>query len=208
MADEERTRARQAEALGALVEFRYRRLVRYAAGRLRNRGIPQSAADPEDIVQNALRSVLAVTEPIRNMPAYTYACIRNEVKLAAERHAKGRGYASLDADVRLLEESAVQPVAGPQLRYMLDEARGDLPLQQRRVMLLTWELGMTQAEAARVLGSAQGTVAVHAHRAVRALRAALVGLGTALVASTTWSMAFGVRESSRQQGSSRRSVPR
>ncbi|MFJ9818617.1 RNA polymerase sigma factor [Streptomyces sp. NPDC101151] len=194
MVDQERPRSRHAEALGALVEERYRKLVRYAGSRLRNRGVPQSSADPEDVVQNALKSVLAVTKPIGNVRAYVYTCMGNEIKLAAERHAQGKGYASLDADVRPEDEPAVHPVAEAELRHVVDEALSDLPLRQRRVMLLTRELGMTQAEAAQVLGSAPGTVGVHAHRAIRALRVTLVGLGTVLVAWTTWFMTFGRRE--------------
>ncbi|MFF2519429.1 RNA polymerase sigma factor [Streptomyces sp. NPDC058086] len=194
-----RLRSRHAEALGALVEERYGKLVRYAGSRLRDRGVPQSSADPQDVVQNALKSVLAIAEPIDNVRAYVYACMGNEIKRAAERHAKGMGYASLDADVRLENEPAVHSVAEAELRHVIDEALSDLPLQQRRVMLLR-ELGMTQAEAAQVLGSAPGTVGVHAHRAIRALRVTLVGLGTALVAWTTWFMTFGERETTPAAG--------
>ncbi|KUM75888.1 sigma-70 family RNA polymerase sigma factor [Streptomyces griseorubiginosus] len=194
MADQDRSRSRHAEALGALVEERYDRLVRFAGSRLRNRGVPKSSADPEDIVQNALKSVLIYPEPIGNMKAFVYTCIGHEMSQAARRHAAGRGYASLDADVRLADEPAVHPVAEAELRHVIDEAMRDLPLQQRRVMLLTRELGFTQSEAARVLGSAPGTVGVHAHRAIHALRVTLVGLGTALVALVTWVATVGERD--------------
>ncbi|MFG2603114.1 RNA polymerase sigma factor [Streptomyces sp. NPDC048514] len=193
MADREMPRSRHAEALGALVEDRYVRMVRFAGRRLHTRGVPQSWADPEDIVQNALKSVLAVTEPIDNVRAYVYTCIHHEVVHAAERHAKGSGYASLDADVRPEDEPAVHPVADAELRHAVDEALKGLPLQQRRVMLLTRELGMTQAEAARAMGSAPSTVGVQAHRAMRALRVTLAGLGTALTAWITWITTFGGR---------------
>jgi RNA polymerase sigma-70 factor (ECF subfamily) len=193
VADRDRPRSRHAEALAELVEDRYDRMVRYAASRLRNRGVPQSSADPEDVVQNALKSVLAVTEPIGNVRAYVYTCMGNEIKRAAGRHAEGRGYASLDADVRLADEPTVEPIAEAEQRHVVDEVLRDLPLQQRRVMLLTRELGMTQMEAAQVLGSAPGTVGVHAHRAIRALRVTLVGLSTALVAWISWCRAVGIR---------------
>ncbi|MET9735202.1 sigma-70 family RNA polymerase sigma factor [Streptomyces sp. NPDC006458] len=194
MADPEMPRSRHAEALEALVQERYARMIRFARSRLRNGGVPQSSADPEDVVHNALRAVLAVTEPIGNMRAYVYACMGTEITRAVERHAMGRGYASLDADVRLADELAVHPVAEAELRHARTEARDDLPLQQRKVMLLTWELGMTHAEAAQVLRIAPGTVGVHAHRAIRALRVTLVCLGTALVAWTNWIMTAGRRE--------------
>lgn len=177
-----------------LVEERYGKLVRRARSRLRTRGVPQSSADPEDVVQNVLKSVLAVTEPIGNMRAYVHTCMDHEIKRAAGRHAEGRGYASLDADVRPEDQPVVHPIAETELRHVVGEALSDLSLQQRRVMLLTRELGMTQAEAAQVLGSSPGTVGVHGHRAIRALRMTLVGLGAALVAWTTWFMTVGRRE--------------
>lgn len=177
-----------------LVEERYGKLVRRARSRLRTRGVPQSSADPEDVVQNVLKSVLAVTEPIVKMRAYVHTCMDNEIRRAAGHYAEGRGYASLDADVWPEDEPAVHPIAEAELQHVVGEALSDLPLQQRRVMLLTRELGMTQAEAAEVLGSAPGTVGVHAHRATRALRITLVGLGTAFVAWTTWLMTLGRRE--------------
>ncbi|MFI1726398.1 sigma-70 family RNA polymerase sigma factor [Streptomyces sp. NPDC020489] len=161
---------------------------------MRTRDVPQSSADPEDVVQNALKSVLAVTDPIGNVRAYVYTCMGNEIKRAAGRQAEGRGYASLDADVRLENEPAAPPGQDVELRHFIDEALADLPLQQRRAMLLTRELGMTQAEAAQVMGTRPATVGVHAHRAIRALRVALVGMGTALISWATGSMAF-----SRQQ---------
>ncbi|MFE1884860.1 sigma-70 family RNA polymerase sigma factor [Streptomyces diastatochromogenes] len=194
MAEQDRPRSQHAEALAMLAKERYHELVNWAGSRLATRGVPQSSADPEDVVQNALTSVLAVTESIGNMRAYVYTCMKHEIKRAAGRHAEGRGYASRDADVRLEDELAVHPIAETELRHVVGEALSDLPPQQRRVMLLTRELGMTQAEAAQVLGSAPGTVGVHAHRAIRALRRTLVGLGVALVAWTTWFMTFGRRE--------------
>ncbi|MFG3172916.1 sigma-70 family RNA polymerase sigma factor [Streptomyces sp. NPDC048200] len=200
MADQDRPRSRHAEALGVLVEERYDRLVRFAGSRLRTRGVPKSSADPEDVVQNALKSVLSYSEPIGNMKAFVYTCIGREMAQAAQRHAAGRGYASLDADVRLADEPVVNPFAETELRHVIDEAMCDLPLQQRKVMLLTREMGFTQAEAARVLGAAPGTVGVHAHRAIRALRVTLVGLGSALVALVTWVASVGVREVSPAAG--------
>lgn len=194
MTDQARPRSQHAQKLQDLIDKeRYKSLVHRAAKQLRNRGVPRSAVDPEDVVHTALESVLAVARPIHNVRSYLYTCVDNEIKRAARRYAEGRGYASLDADVRLQDELAVQPIAHTELNLIVAQAFGDLPLQQRRVMLLTQDLGMTQAQAAQLLGIAQATVGVHARRAVQALRIALVGLGTALVAWTTWSMVSGVR---------------
>ncbi|MER5201192.1 sigma-70 family RNA polymerase sigma factor [Streptomyces sp. NPDC002755] len=193
MADQEGSRSRHAEALGELVAEQYGRMAGYAGKRLRTCRVPRSSAGPEDIVQNALKSVLAYPEPIGNVRAYLYKVMDNEISRAARHHCTGRGYASLDVDVRLEDELSVHPVDEAELRLVVDEAVSALPPQQRKVILLTQELGMTQAEAARVMGAAPGTVGVHAHRAVRALRVSLVGLGVALVVWAAGSLMFGVR---------------
>ncbi|MFF0737737.1 RNA polymerase sigma factor [Streptomyces chartreusis] len=194
MVDRDRLRSRHAEALAELVEERYDQMVRYAASRLRTRDVPQTSADPEDIVQNALKAVLARDEPIGNVRAYLYTCMAHEIDRAARNHYAGRGYESLDADVRLEDEPTVRPVEEAELRHVIDEALAGLPLQQRRAMLLTRELGMTHMEAAQVLRSAPGTVGVHVHRAIRALRVTLVGVSTALVAWISCGRAVGLRE--------------
>lgn len=195
MADRSGQRSRHAEALRGLVEERYDLMVRYAIGQLGNRGVPRSSADPEDIVQNALVSVLSQDCPITFLRQYTYACMRREVGHAARRYYTGRGYGALDADVRAengpaalsLEEEVTQ-------RHVINEALAKLPPQQQRAFVLTRELGMTQEQAAQVMETATGTVGVHTHRAIKALRMALVGVGPALVGWATVSIIRGKRE--------------
>ncbi|MGW5129464.1 RNA polymerase sigma factor [Streptomyces sp. NPDC004069] len=182
MAELERPRQPNAEALTELVADQYGKMVGYARKRLRTRGVPESSADPEDVVQESLRSVLARTEPLENVRAYFYKVMDNEIKRAARHHFTGRGYASLDVDLRVEEdEPVVDPVVDAELRHVVGEALGALPLQQRRVVLLTQGMGMTQAEAARVLKTAPGTVAAHSHRALVALRVSLGALVLVLV---------------------------
>ncbi|MEV6756774.1 sigma-70 family RNA polymerase sigma factor [Streptomyces sp. NPDC051214] len=142
--------------------------------------MPRSAADPEDVVHTALLAVLAHREPISHLRAYLYQVMDHEMDKAAKRHARVRGYASLDADVRLEEEPVTDVLAQVLVRHAVKEALEGLPLQQRRVVLLQRELGMSHQEAARVLGSAPATVGVHAHRAVLRLRQTLVGVSAVL----------------------------
>ncbi|MFF7771767.1 sigma-70 family RNA polymerase sigma factor [Streptomyces massasporeus] len=183
------------EALKELVEERYQLMVRFAARQLDNLGVPQSAADPQDLVQNALCSVLKRTEPITFLRRYTYTCIRHEALRAAERYETGRGYESLDADVRAEDEPAASCFEeGAEQRLVINEALADLPLQQRRAFFLTRELGMTQAQAAEVMRTATPTVGVHASRAIKTLRVALVTLGTSLVVWVTGQLATGARQ--------------
>ncbi|MGV9454438.1 sigma-70 family RNA polymerase sigma factor [Streptomyces sp. NPDC003635] len=199
------------EALKDLVEERYQLMVRFAARQLDSLGVPQSAADPQDLVQNALCSVLKRSEPITFLRRYVYTCVRHEALRAAERHDTGRGYASLDADIRAedepaapsFEESAAQ-------RLVIKEALAHLPLQQRRAFFLTRELGMTQAQAAKVLETAGPTVGVHASRAIKTLRAALVTLGTSLGVGVAWvtgQLAIGARQVSPGSGPQTDLVP-
>lgn len=178
-----------AEALRKLVAEQYGKLVGYARKRLRARGVPESSADAEDVVQESLRSVLARTEPIENVRAYFYKVMDNEIRRAARHHFTGRGYASLDIDLREEEAGpAANPADDAELRHVVADALRSLPPQQRRVMLLTQEMGMTQAEAARVLKTSPGTVASHAHRAFIALRVSLgaLALALALWIGTRW----------------------
>ncbi|MFC7841885.1 RNA polymerase sigma factor [Streptomyces sp. NPDC057382] len=195
MADQDRPRVRNAEALRELVADRYGLMVRYAAGHLGNYGVPRSSADPEDVVHNALVSVLDQDRPIRFIRQYTYTCIRREARRAARRYYKGKGYESLDADVRAEDEPVVLSFEEEVVqRDVIDKACEDLPLQQRRAFFLTHDLGMTHAQAGKVLGTATATISVHCSRAVRALRASLAGVGAALVAWVTASVVRGKQE--------------
>ncbi|MBQ0967528.1 sigma-70 family RNA polymerase sigma factor [Streptomyces sp. RK23] len=192
MAELERPEQPNAEALRELVAEQYGKLVGYARKRLRGRGVPESSADAEDVVQESLRSVLAHTEPIENVRAYFYKVMDNEIKRAARHYFTGRRYASLDLDLREEEDGpVVHPAADAELRHVVGEVLGALPPQQRRVMLLTQGMGMTQAEAARVLKTSPGTVATYSHRAFVTLRVSLGALALSLLlwvvtVVTTW----------------------
>jgi RNA polymerase sigma factor (sigma-70 family) len=188
-------RSRHAEALRGLVAEQYDLLVRYAASRLGDYGVPRWSADPEDIVQNVLLAVLKRDGPITFIRSYTYTCMRREVGVAADRYYKGRGYESLDADVRAEDEPA-EPSFEEEAtqRHVINEALAELPPQQRRAFLLTRELGMTQEQAAQAMGTATATVGVHMSRATRTLRTALAGVGMALVGWATASIVRGERE--------------
>ncbi|OQR61456.1 hypothetical protein B6E66_24780 [Streptomyces maremycinicus] len=165
-----------------MVAERHGQLVGYARKRLRNSGVPPSWADPEDIVHNALAGVLACPEPVEWLRPYVFTAIRNEVRHAERRCRTGRGYASLDADVRWeTAAGSADPCAAAELRLDLVAALTALPPQQRRAVRLNKELGLTQAQTARAMGAAPGTVATHVSRALVTLRVALGALATAVV---------------------------
>lgn len=173
MAEQEEREPEHAKALGTLVVERYAQMVGYARKRLRLYGVPLSSTDPEDVVQNALMSVLAHTEPIEHLRPYVFTAIRNEVRRAALRYHGGQGYASLDADVRLETAGTVDPSGTADLRLEIKAALGSLPPKQRDSVWCNKVLGLTQAETAEVMGAAPGTVATHVSRAVVALRVTL-----------------------------------
>ncbi|MFJ5779539.1 RNA polymerase sigma factor [Streptomyces sp. NPDC093094] len=183
--DEER-RVGRAEALAALVAERQGQMVGYARKRLRCSGVPPSSAEARDVVQNALTSVLACPEPVEQLRPYVFAAIRNEVSQAARRyHRAGQAYGSLDADVRLeADEPAVDPCGAAELRVVVGAALTALPQQQRTAMLLHKELGLTQAETARAMGAAPGTVATHVSRAMVTLRVSLGALAVVVTVVT------------------------
>ncbi len=183
---DERQRAQRAEALAALAAERRGQMVGHARKRLRDLGIPPSWADPEDVVHNALTSVLACTEPIEQLRPYVFKVIKYEVRHAARRYRTGQGYASLDADVRLeTATGTADACAAAELRLDLEAALTALPPQQRRSVWCNKALGLTQAETAKVMGAAPGSVATHVSRGVKALRVTLGALlGVVLAAFT------------------------
>lgn len=189
MAERKVQAARHAEAVSALFGERYGQMVGFARQMLRRYGVPPSVAEPEDVVQTAFACVLARTEPIEHLRAYVFSVIRNEVKYAARRYQTDRGYASRDADIELeAAEPAADPYAAAELRAELAGALSALPQRQRRAVLLTKEMGLTQAETARAMGTAPGTVATHVSRALVALRVTLGVLAVVgiMFATVTW----------------------
>lgn len=76
--------------------------------------------------------------------------------------------------VDTLPERPAPPAAEPgALTAGLKEALDGLPERQRDVFILRHEAGLPLAEIARQLGLAEGTVKIHLHRALAALRDAL-----------------------------------
>lgn len=72
-----------------------------------------------------------------------------------------------------LVASAVDPAAGLVSRIELVEGLRRLPRRQREVVALRYLADVSEAETARLLGCAPGTVKQHAHRGLAALRVGL-----------------------------------
>ncbi|MGW4623456.1 sigma-70 family RNA polymerase sigma factor [Streptomyces sp. NPDC004592] len=191
----EQETAPHAEALSDLVRERYGLLVGYARKRLAALDVPPAWVDAEDVVQNALESVLVRTEPIEELRPYVFAVIKNEVRHAARRYRSGLGYGSKDVDVQLeAADPAIHPCDGADLRLDLQAALRALPAQQRAAAFCTKVLGFTQEDTAAVIKTTPGTVGTHVSRAMIALRVTFGALGVALVAWGTAWLAAGMKE--------------
>ncbi|MFI1839451.1 sigma-70 family RNA polymerase sigma factor [Streptomyces olivaceoviridis] len=174
--------APHAEAVSALVTERYGQLVGYARKRLRALDVPPAWVEAEDVVHNALAGVLARTEPIEKLRPYVFTVINNEASHAARRYRSGLGYGAADADVQLETGSfAADPWDAAGRRLDVQAALSALPPQQRTAVFCTKALQFTQAETARVMGAAPGTVATHVSRAVITLKIVLGALAVVLV---------------------------
>ncbi|GGV12396.1 hypothetical protein GCM10010260_58830 [Streptomyces filipinensis] len=147
---------KHAEAVGVLVSERYGQLVGYARKRLKALDVPPAWVGAEDVVQNALASVLAHGEPIEKLRPYVFTVIKNEVWRAAQRYRSGLGYLAGGADVQLEAEHPTDPYGGVDLRLDLQTALSTLPPQQRRAVVCAKALKFTQAETAEVIETAPG----------------------------------------------------
>ncbi|MEU5539426.1 sigma-70 family RNA polymerase sigma factor [Streptomyces sp. NPDC020362] len=182
----EQQAAPHAEAVAALVVERYGQLVGYARRRLRAFDVPLAWVDAEDVVQNALLSVLTRSKSIGKLRPYVFTVIKNEAWHATQRYRCGQAYGSRDADVQLEATGpAVDPCGTADLRLDLSAALSALPAQQRTAVFCTKVLGLTQAETARAMDKSPGTVATHTSRAVATLKLALGALAVALVGCAT-----------------------
>lgn len=125
-------------------------------------------ADAEECVQEvflrwAERS--AGAGRIEDLSAYLFASIRHA---AAARARKGQRQAAL----HLHAVPAEEPAGADQTRS-LDGALQRLPLEQREVVALKIDAGLTFAEIGRVLGISQNTAASRYRYALARLKAAL-----------------------------------
>ncbi|MER5907512.1 sigma-70 family RNA polymerase sigma factor [Streptomyces mirabilis] len=190
----EQQMAPHAEALSALVDERFGQLVGYARKRLAALDVPPAWVDAEDVVQNALASVLTRAEPVEELRPYVFKVIKNGVRHAARRYRSGLAYGSRDADVQLEASGPfTDPCAAADRRLDLQAALSALPRQQRTAVLCTKALGFTQAETARVMGKNPGTVATHTSRAVITLRLTLGALAVVLAGCAVQWLRLGAR---------------
>ncbi|MFD7753286.1 RNA polymerase sigma factor [Streptomyces sp. NPDC059757] len=167
-----------AEALAALFAESGQEMVGYARNRLAQLEVPQSEADPEDIVQEAFKNALMTPTAIRIPRRYMYQVIRNEVRAVVRCRAAHR---RLETE-RVADPTRFDADQSPDIaqlaanRAVVIQYLADRPPQQRTAVWATKALGMKNGEAAAAMGVSPNTVGVHVMRAVRVLRGQLTAV--------------------------------
>lgn len=134
----------------------------------------RSSADAEDAVQDVFVNLVRGRErlgEVDNLPAYLFTSLRHVASQRLARRERER------QAMRLLSEVARDACAGPTAGTdeQLERALSDLPDEQREVLALKIDGGLTFAEIAAVLGVSLNTAASRYRYALDKLRIALGG---------------------------------
>lgn len=155
------------EALAALYDRFATALFHTARSLLGDDGLAEDAV--QDTFLGLVRST-AILSDIENVRAYLFAALRHA---AVKLRARKRGLLPLDVDV-----------AGPEPRppdldraVRLERALAELPAEQRELIALKVDGGLTFAEVAACLGVSPNTAASRYRYALEKLRTALGGSG-------------------------------
>jgi RNA polymerase sigma factor (sigma-70 family) len=175
-------------AAGAVVETDLPSLRRYARSLLTRYRIPSGWLQPDDVVQYAIAELLEHRSKIDNPEAYVRAVAWRFVLRAAHdrRHVAD---APVDDESRSVSVHPVAPVEDQvETRIVAERVYRELaalPPQQGRAVYLIQAVGTSRAEAAALMGTAEGTVSSHLHRGMTRLRDTLgyvLGSFTAVLA--------------------------
>ena len=134
-----------------------------------------SAADADDLVQNACERVLRRGEQLRDharLDAWIYG-IMHHLWLDEVRARRLRRHEDLSAAGDVVSVHGDQVVEGRMTLQAVRRALGALPAEQRSVLVLVCVDGLSYREAAEVLGTPIGTVMSRLARARQDLSAQL-----------------------------------
>jgi RNA polymerase sigma-70 factor (ECF subfamily) len=159
---------RRDEALAALYDRFGPALFRAARTLLGDDGLAEDAV--QDTFLGLIRSAVPLAD-LDNARAYLFAALRHAV---AKLRARGRAALPLGMDA--IAEAEPRP---PDLdrAVRLERALAELPADQREVIALKVDGGLTFAEVAACLGVSPNTAASRYRYALEKLRAALGGSG-------------------------------
>ena len=136
-----------------LIEVQIPKLRRYA------RGLTHDATRADDLVQDTLCRALAkehLYQPDTNLRAWLFTLMHNQYVNDVRRSARETNVLNVE-DVASQLAATTDPTASRQLME-LDRALGNLPTEQRQVILLVGLEGMRYDEAAVILDIPIGTV--------------------------------------------------
>lgn len=148
-----------------LLEPQIPRLRRYA------RALTRDADRADDLVQDTLLRALAKQdrwEPGTNLRAWLFTLMHNQYVNDVRRGHRDAGAIDID-DVSAALVATTDPTASRQL-YELERALGQLPTEQREVILLVGLEGLSYEDAAAILALPVGTVRSRLSRGREALR--------------------------------------
>lgn len=153
----------------------FRTLFDRHSGRLQGfflRGV-RDAVVAQDLVQTTFLHVHRARrdyDPQRPFRPWLYT-IASNVRREHWRRKKRKPEAALEPG----HEGSVAPEASTATDRLVRRALGELPDNQREVLLLRWYAGLTFPEIAQSLGINTSAAKVRSHRAMKALRALLGG---------------------------------
>lgn len=132
--------------------------------------------DAEDVIQEVFLAVVRSRErlsEVRDLTAYLFTALHRAAGRCALRRARGGQLAPVSADelIAPVERSASEEAEWPRLQ----QAIGLLPDEQRMVVTLKIDGGLTFAQIAQVMGGSISTAASRYQYALKKLKASLVG---------------------------------
>jgi RNA polymerase sigma-70 factor (ECF subfamily) len=142
------------------------------------RSIVQDEHDAEDVTQAVFAKVLKSIGSYQERSVPFMAWIIRIARNAAYDHVRGRRSFPVE-EVRAVDTR--DELGDSERSSALRAALSTLPGEQRRVLLMRHVVGMSPAEIADEMGRTEGSIHGLHHRGRRALREALIDLGTAPV---------------------------
>ena len=142
-----------------------------------------SATDADDLVQNTCERVLLRSEQLREhnrLDAWLYGIMRN-LWIDELRHRKVRRHDDMDAAADVVGEDGQAVADGRMTLAAVRRALGEMPVEQRTVLMLVCVDGLSYKESAETLGIPLGTVMSRLSRARQDLHGRLSGRGQAEV---------------------------
>lgn len=151
------------DALAAAYDLFAQRLVAAAWGMLGSREEAEDAV--QEVFLNLVRSRSALAD-VENLQGYLFTALRH----AAMRRWNGRKRERASADLGAAEDLAAPEAARAERSARLERALQALPPEQRAVVALKIDGGLTFAEIAAVLGTSLNTAASRYRYALEKLR--------------------------------------